>query len=135
MAELLQDLFTLEADFRPEREKQALGLSSLVAGSSEQCCVLVAEHSGIVIGMATVQILVSTAEGGRVGLVEDVIVDREHRGRGVGTRLLDAVVAWSRTRGLKRLQLLADRQNLPAISFYFRRHWNGTGLICLRTML
>ena len=135
MAELLGDLFTREADFGPDPEKQALGLSSLVAGPSEQCGVLVAEQTGVVIGMATVQTLVSTAEGGRVGLVEDVIVDPRHRGTGVGTRLLDAVEAWSRNRGLKRLQLLADRENSSALDFYSRRCWNGTGLICLRRMI
>ncbi len=135
MAELLGDLFTLEADFKPDVEKQILGLISLVAGPSERCCVLVAEHSNVVIGMATVQTLVSTAEGGRVGLVEDVIVDREHRGKGVGTRLLDAVVAWSRRRGLKRLQLLADRENSSARDFYNRRRWDGTRLVCLRNLL
>jgi GNAT superfamily N-acetyltransferase len=135
MAELLGDLFMLEADFKPDPEKQILGLSSLIADPSELCGVLVAEQSGVVIGMTTVQTLVSTAEGGRVGLVEDVIVDREHRGRGVGSMLLDAVVAWSRHRGLKRLQLLADRGNLPAINFYFHRRWSGTGLICLRLMI
>jgi GNAT superfamily N-acetyltransferase len=135
MAELLGELFSLEADFKPDPEKQALGLSSLIACPSEQGGVLVAEQSGVVIGMATVQTLVSTAEGGRVGLVEDVIVDREHRSRGVGTMLLDAVVAWSRRRGLKRLQLLADRENLPAINFYLCRRWCRTGLICLRLMI
>lgn len=35
-----------------------------------------------VIGTVSVQGLISTAEGGRVGLVEDVVVSPFHRGRG-----------------------------------------------------
>lgn len=35
-----------------------------------------------VVGMITVQKLISTAEGGYVGLVEDVIIEPEVRGKG-----------------------------------------------------
>ena len=132
MAELLEDLFSIEKDFAPDPEKQVRGLCALVADPSGRSCVLAAEKDGRVVGMVTVQTLISTAEGGRVGLVEDVVVDRALRGRGIGTRLLDEAAAWSRRRGLKRLQLLADRENLPAIDFYVRRRWSATDLICLR---
>ena len=135
MVGLLEDLFTQEADFTPDVERQVHGLSSLVADPSGRACVLVAEARGVVVGMATVQTVISTAEGGRVGLVEDVIVDRDHRGKGIGTRLLDEVITWSSRKGLKRLQLLADRENLRALDFYLHRRWNSTSLICLRKML
>ncbi len=135
MAELLEDLFTLEADFAPDVEKQVKGLSALVGDPSGHSLVLVADRAGEVVGMVTVQTLISTAEGGRVGFVEDVIVDHGHRGRGVGTRLLAEAAQWSRKKGLKRLQLLADRENLPAVDFYIRRRWSGTRLVCLRKML
>ncbi len=135
MAELLAELFTLESDFRPDREKQVDGLSDLLADPTGKAAVFVAEQGGEVVAMATVQMLVSTAEGGRVGLVEDVIVDREHRGRGIGTRLLDTIVAWSKERGLRRLQLLADRDNYPALDFYIKHDWCGTALVNLRKLL
>ncbi len=135
MAELLEDLFTLEADFAPDVEKQVHGLSALVADPSGRSAVLVADRAGEIVGMVTVQTLISTAEGGRVGLVEDLIVHSGHRDRSVGTRLLDEVAEWARTKGLKRLQLLADRENLPALDFYVRRRWNATRLVCLRKML
>jgi GNAT superfamily N-acetyltransferase len=60
--------------------------------------------------MTTVQMLISISEGGCVGLVEDVIVDREFRGRGIGTLLLEHIAEWGKSRNLKRLQLLADRE-------------------------
>jgi hypothetical protein len=61
---LLEDLFSLEADFEPDPEKQVRGLSMLVTDPSGSSLVLVAVKNGIVVGMATVQTLVSTAEGG-----------------------------------------------------------------------
>ncbi|MDA8100733.1 MAG: GNAT family N-acetyltransferase, partial [Nitrospiraceae bacterium] len=92
-------------------------------------------QAGSVVGMATVQTLISTAEGGRVGVVEDVIVAATHRRKGIGCLLLAEIETWSRRKGLKRLQLLADRENLSAIDFYSRCGWSKTSLICLRNML
>ncbi len=135
MAELLKELFTLEADFSPDVEKQVHGLSALVADPSGRSLVLVADQAGSVVGMATVQTLISTAEGGRVGVVEDVIVAATHRRKGIGCLLLAEIETWSRRKGLKRLQLLADRENLSAIDFYSRCGWSKTSLICLRNML
>jgi GNAT superfamily N-acetyltransferase len=135
MCDLLADLFTLESDFKPDAAKQAAGLSMLVTCPSSSSLVLVAVMGRQVVGMTMVQALVSTAEGGRVGLVEDVIVDREFRGRGIGIRLLDEVTAWGKRRTLKRIQLLADRDNGPALDFYAKHGWSETSLICLRKML
>lgn len=135
MCDLLRELFTLESDFEPAIEKQVKGLALLLAGPSEDSTVLVAMASGKVVGMASVQTLISTAEGSRVGLVEDVILDRRFRGRGIGKLLLNHIVEWSRQRNLKRLQLLADKSNLPAIDFYRHNGWTETGLNCMRIML
>jgi GNAT superfamily N-acetyltransferase len=135
MSDLLDELFSLESDFEPDLEKQVKGLSMLVTDPAGTSLVLVALIQGQVIGMATVQTLVSTAEGGRVGLVEDVIVDRDFRGSGIGTRLLDHVLTWCEARRISRVQLLADRENSLSLSFYASRGWSGTSLICLRKRL
>ena len=135
MTDLLAELFSIETDFAPDVEKQIRGLSALVAGPPARSCVLVAEQGGMAVGMATVQTLVSTAEGGRVGLVEDLVVRRNLRGRGVGTQLIDAILRWARSQGLTRLQLLADRDNQQTLDFYASRNWISTRLICLRRRL
>jgi GNAT superfamily N-acetyltransferase len=136
MSELLDELFSLESDFQPDVVKQVKGLSMLVADPSESSLVLVAAaKGGEVIGMATVQSLVSTAEGGRVGLVEDLVVDSRCRCRGVGTMLLARIIDWSRKNRFTRLQLLADRTNHVAVDFYCSRGWSATSLNNMRIML
>jgi GNAT superfamily N-acetyltransferase len=135
MCELLAELFSIESDFVPDREKQAHGLGALIAQPPGKVLVLVAISDGLVVGMATVQTLISTAEGGRVGLVEDVVVDRAFRSLGIGTLLLEEIAVWSRRAGLKRLQLLADRDNQLALDFYFCRGLDLTKLVCLRKIL
>jgi GNAT superfamily N-acetyltransferase len=85
--------------------------------------------------MCTGQLLVSTAEGGLSLLVEDVVVDQQWRGRGVGRLLMTATSDWAKAKKVSRLQLLADSNNEPALDFYRSQGWQTTALICLRTFL
>ena len=132
LVELLNALFTIEADFNFDQDKQACGLGLLL--NSDKNCILVAELLGErrVLGMCTVQTLISTAEGGMVGLLEDMVVAADFRHRGIGVKLLAEAVGWAECHGLKRLQLLADKNNLSALSFYEKQGWESTQLICLR---
>ncbi len=128
---LLGALFSIELDFRPDPVRQRRGLA-LMLEAPESRAVLVAELAGRVVGMATAQLVVSTAEGAPSAWVEDVIVDEAERGRGVGRALLGAVEAWARGRGATRLQLLTDRENGPALEFYEQMGWHLTRLACFR---
>lgn len=128
---LLAELFALEPDFRADEARQRRGLRRMLEDPIRRR-VLVAERDGAVIGMITVQIVVSTAEGGDAGLVEDLVVAAPHRGAGVGRRLLAAAEAWAEARGATRLQLLADRENALALGFYARVGWAPTRLVGLR---
>ncbi|MDP2104391.1 MAG: GNAT family N-acetyltransferase, partial [Desulfobulbaceae bacterium] len=61
-----------------------------------------------------------------------VLVDSQWRGQGVGRLLMEEMSDWAMTNNVSRLQLLADRNNIPALDFYHRLGWQVTGLICLR---
>ncbi len=132
MVSLLLALFAIEDDFVPDPASQRRGLASFLDGCGEHRVILVAVADAEVIAMATVQILISTAQGGPVGQVEDVVVREDCRGRGVGRKLMAAMTAWAIERGLTRLQLLADQGNRPALDFYRRIGWQCTQLVCLR---
>jgi ribosomal protein S18 acetylase RimI-like enzyme len=133
LVSLLAALFAIEEDFVFDEAKQRRGLSLML--ENERGCVLVAEAEGLVIGMCSGQLLVSTAEGGLSLLVEDVVVDEQWRGRGIGRLLMAAISDWAREKKVSRLQLLADRNNIPALDFYRSLGWQTTELICLRTFL
>ncbi len=133
LVSLLAALFSIEEDFVFDERRQRLGLALML--ENERGCVLVAESAGQVIGMCSGQLLVSTAEGGLSLLVEDVVVDEQWRGRGVGRLLMAALSDWARAKKVSRLQLLADRNNVSALDFYRSLGWKTTELICLRTFL
>jgi len=132
LVSLLQALFAIEEDFTPDPDRQRQGLKCFLDGCGKHRCILVAESEGRVIAMATIQILISTAEGGPVGLVEDVVVREDYRGQGIGRRLMTALTTWATERGLMRLQLLADRTNFSALDFYNKQGWLPTRLMGLR---
>jgi len=127
---LLRLLFAIEADFSFNAAKQRQGLALML--DNDRGCILVVEEAGRIIGMCTGQLVISTAEGGLAVLVEDVVVESGHRGRGVGRDLMAAMAGWGLEQGATRLQLLADKNNFPALSFYENIGWRMTALICLR---
>ena len=130
---LLRILFSLERDFAFDAVKARRSLSLLL--EREDALLLAAEAEGQVAGMCSVQTLISTAEGGPVGLVEDLVVTEAWRGRGIGRMLLGEVERWAVSRGLTRLQLLTDSGNRPTLDFYDRLGWSGTHLVVRRKMV
>jgi GNAT superfamily N-acetyltransferase len=132
MCDLLAELFSVESDFSPDRQKQTQGLNLLLGDTAGSSAVFVAECAGEIMGMCSVQTLISTVEGGPAGLLEDVIVGKQHRGKGIGKRLLSEVVAWCARKNISRLQLLRDADNVDALKFYHTNGWCNTKLLCMR---
>jgi GNAT superfamily N-acetyltransferase len=131
LADLLAELFTLESDFRPERDKQRRGLRAILDDPNIGR-LFVLRLDGKVAGMANALITVSTAEGGRVLLLEDVIVRSEHRGGGLGRQLIEHVLDWARGQGMTRVTLLADRDNHAALDFYRKLGFENSNMMVLR---
>ena len=134
LADLLAELFTLESDFCPDREKQLRGLR-LILDNPALGRLFVLRDCGRVAGMANALITVSTAEGSRVAMLEDVIIRNEYRGKGLGRRLVEHVLAWARIEGMTRVTLLADRDNEAALRFYRKLGFEHSHMAVLRSSL
>lgn len=52
--------------------------------------------------------------------IDDLAVDKAHRGKGVGRGLMDAAVEWGRENGLHGVSLETQDNNLLACRFYLR---------------
>ena len=131
LADLLAELFMLESDFKPEREKQITGLR-LILDDPAVGQLFVLRVGGSVAGMANALFTVSTAEGCRVVLLEDVIVNAAYRRTGLGRQLVEHILAWAAANGLPRVTLLADRDNAPALAFYERMGFEYSAMRVLR---
>jgi len=64
--------------------------------------------------------------GGRVAFVTDLYLEAPHRRLGIGTEIMKQLEHFCRERGIKTIELQAERRNRAALSFYrrlgFRRH-------------
>jgi GNAT superfamily N-acetyltransferase len=86
--------------------------------------MLVAEVQGRPVGMAFGLFDKERAKTGHVG---GMWVEPAARGRGAGRALLDAAIAWARSRGLDRLELWVTKGNGPAERLYERAGFADTG--------
>lgn len=134
LADLLGELFTQEADFAPDRERQLAGLAR-IQGDPRVGRLFVLKLDGRVAGMANALFSVSTALGERVLLLEDVIIAAPHRGRGLGRALLERVFDWAKREGISRVTLLADADNQPALDFYGVLGFQPSAMRVLRRFL
>jgi GNAT superfamily N-acetyltransferase len=134
MADLLYELFTLESDFKPEREKQIAGLK-LILDTPQIGRLFVLRVDGVVAGMANALITVSTVQGTRVLLLEDVIVSAKYRGASLGRQLVEHVCAWAKAEGMTRVTLLADEANAPALKFYETLGFENSAMVVRRKPL
>jgi ribosomal protein S18 acetylase RimI-like enzyme len=106
------------------------GYASFLGSQLEEpdAAVLVAVENADVIGYAYCQVDESydyMALRGPAGILHDIIVDPDYRGRGVGRLLLEAVLTYLQSRGAPRVVLSTAEQNEAAkrlfASMGFRR--------------
>jgi len=131
LVRLLEQLFSIEKDFEFDAKKHFKGLTLMLEGCGKHRAVKVAVIHDKIVGMCTAQTRISTAKGGVTAVLEDLVVDAGHRGQGIGQALLSEIDQWAQKRGITHLQLLADRDNSPAMAFYRRHDWAFTNLVCL----
>lgn len=88
---------------------------------------LVAERDdgpGGVLGYVTVKLVETPRDPAmtprRRAHVDSIVVDEDHRGRGVGTALMQAAGQWARRRGAAELVLTVWSDNRPAEALYRR---------------
>lgn len=134
MADLLTELFSIEADFRPDRDKQLRGLK-MILDNPALGRLFVLRVNGKVAGMANALITVSTAQGAPVLLLEDVIVSSRHRGKQLGGRLVEHVCGWAKGQGMTRVTLLADKDNTAALAFYAKLGFEPSAMVVRRKVL
>ena len=117
LCELLAILFTQEAEFSLNRTLQAQALY-LILGLPEMGAVLVWRDESGIVGMVSLLYVVSTFLGGRVELIEDMVVDPARRGKSYGRELLRSAIEHARKTGCRPITLLTDEGNEAAKNFY-----------------
>ncbi len=128
---LLGSLFTQEIEFTPDHNAQTQGLTAVISGQ-DVGAILLARDGSEIVAMVNLLYTISTALGGRVAILEDMVVSRTAQGQGVGTKLMEFALDFARNNGCKRITLLTDRDNTGAHRFYQRHGFAHSSMVVMR---
>src|SRR5215831_4627899 len=88
---------------------------------------LVAEHDGLVAGVASLHLIPLFHRGGQLARVTSFVVASHLRGQGVGTALLAACERWAAERLAERVEITSGDTRDDAHTFYERRGFAREG--------
>ena len=134
LAELLMELFGQEPDFRPDYNNQMRGLR-LILEQPSRGRIFVLRSANKIIGMINLLFTISTAEGGFVILLEDLIVARHFRGQGMGSELLKYAMEYAKQKNFLRITLLTDRMSEGSLAFFEKHGFQRSDMIPMRLYL
>src|SRR5262245_27239071 len=89
--------------------------------ASEQQVYLCAADGDHIIGFGSLTLKNSLWQEGSLGHVDELVVDRQYRERGVGTQLLTELVDLARRKGCRRIELDSAFHRKEAHRFYERQ--------------
>ena len=132
---LLNALFSIEQDFKPDEAQQKIGLELLIKSPESGVIKVLRDPAGIAVGMVSAQLVISTAQGAPSAWIEDMIISVQYRAQGLGRLLLQSALDWAKQKGATRAQLLVDIDNNPAIGYYDHLGWQTSRMGMRRLLL
>lgn len=115
-------------DLNPNRETQIAHLYKQLGGEKEQTSlkeVLEAgnritlaycEHNEQIIGIASM--CTYNVISGKKGWIEDVVVDEQYRGQGIGRKLMEKLLEKGKRNNLTEILLFTESHRISAIKLY-----------------
>ena len=134
LSSLVGELFSQEEDFRPDKQKQLRGLR-LIFEQPNRGRVFVLRRDRVIVGMINLLFTISTAEGGFVVLLEDLVVHDAYRDQGYGSMLLEYAINFARQKNFLRITLLTDRPEIRSQNFFRRHGFHESHMLPMRLLL
>jgi GNAT superfamily N-acetyltransferase len=131
LVDLVTKLFEIEQDFQPNRTLQEKGLR-LILEQPSRGRIFVVRNDYEIFGMVNCLFTISTAMGGFVVLLEDVIVAPEFRRQGFGKQLIHYVVEYARKKDFKRITLLTDKISAESQKFFTHLGFDYSHMVPMR---
>jgi len=91
--------------------------------------ILVAEIEGIVVGFVNFTTRKTILHRGLSGLIDELIVAKSYRGKGVGKQLLSSVIEKSRQLGCCEVEVSSEKTNAKAREFYRQCGFTERGVL------
>ncbi|HEY55427.1 MAG TPA: GNAT family N-acetyltransferase [Dehalococcoidia bacterium] len=113
--ELYNELTEERHALSPEETRSAFAQITAMPGHE----LLVAEEEGVVVGTMVMLVVPNLSHGALPwAMVENMIVDKKYRRRGIGRLLMEYVIARARKAGCYKVQFLSNKKRRQAHKFY-----------------
>ena len=134
ITKLLYHLFNQELEFNFNKKLHKKALRKII-NDKNIGEIFVIVKKGKIIGCVNILYTVSTALGGTVAFLEDMIVSPKHRRKSLGTKLLKYTINYLTKKGVQRITLLTDKDNYKAHKFYENFSFKFSDMIVYRQIL
>ncbi len=134
LTDLVVELLENSGDFTPDRAHQERGLR-LILEQPSRGRIFVVRNQEKIFGMVNLLFTISTARGGFVILMEDVVIHPDHRGQGYGSMLLKHVFEFAQQKDFRRITLLTDKISADSQSFFIKHGFEYSNMIPMRRII
>jgi len=91
--------------------------------------ILVAEIKGVVVGFINFTTRMTILHHGLSGLIDELIIAKSHRGKGIGKQLLSSAIEKSRQLGCCEVEVSTEKTNIKAREFYRQCGFTERGVL------
>lgn len=134
LIELVMNLLSGSSDFTADQVLQERGLR-LILEQPSRGRIFVVRNNDRIFGMVNLLFTISTACGGFVILMEDLVIHPDHRGQGYGEMLMNYVVEFAKQKNFKRITLLTDRMSAESQTFFEKQGFEHSHMIPMRRII
>ena len=96
-------------------DKEQITLNELL-NEKNQISLAYCSEDNVIIGIALM--CTYNVISGKKGWIEDVVVNIEHRGKGVGKKMMNKLLEIGEKKGLSEILLFTEDHRVPAINLY-----------------
>lgn len=132
-------VYRLIAQLQQSAGVEVAGQAALVRQFSQALAeprfqAFVVEEAGAVQGVVTVWLRESLFHSGPVALIDELIIDQDRRGQGVGSRLVEYVVGVCARLGCAEVEVSTETDNRAARAFYAAHDFVEQGVLLEREL-
>ncbi len=109
-----------------EERLREVFLRVIAAPSRQYFCAVMDRR---VVGLGSITIKDNLWQEGNIGYIEEIVVDEELRGNGIGTQLLEQLVLSAREAGCRRVELDSAFRRKQAHQFYERHGFENRAFL------
>ena len=124
-------VFELLKQLWPEKSLDPVALRTVfnrAVGSDSQAYVCVADEEKV-IGFGSLTVNNNLWQEGYLAHVDELVVDVDYRGRGIGTQLIEHLIQLAKQRGCRRVELDTAFHRNEAHEFYERQGFENRGYV------